>query len=204
MREEVFELVKGLDLKDIETQLAMQCAPVIMGLKISNLLIIPNENTDKVRKILEGSNLSSRILFVQKEKTILLVYREDCLIKYLLQNKIKELLWQLGYREFELEKLLSVFSGRYIRYCRYGGNFPHEMGVLLGYPIEDVIGFMENEGKNFLYTGYWKVYANIGEKIHLFQEFESAKETLIQLVAMGVSIMEVIQKEGKERYQKKQ
>ena len=196
MKEEVFELVKGLDLKDIETQLAMQCAPVIMGLKISNLLIIPNENADKVRMILDGSNLSSRILFVQEEKTILLVYWRDGLIKYLSQRRIKELLQQLGYRNFELEELLSVFSGRYIRYCRYGGNFPHEMGVLLGYPIEDVIGFIENEGKNFLYTGYWKVYENIGEKIHLFQQFELAKETLIQLVAMGVSMIEVIQREG--------
>lgn len=25
--------------------------------------------------------------------------------------------------------------------------FPHEMGVLLGYPTEDVLGFIENQGK---------------------------------------------------------
>ncbi len=35
-----------------------------------------------------------------------------------------------------------------------GKQFPHEMGLLLGYPVEDVVGFMENNGKNYLYSGY--------------------------------------------------
>lgn len=33
MSQEIFELVKGMDFKKIETQLALQCAPLIMGLK---------------------------------------------------------------------------------------------------------------------------------------------------------------------------
>ena len=40
-------------------------------------------------------------------------------------------------------------------------GFPHEMGVLLGYPVEDVRGFMEQNGQNALYQGYWKVYAHV-------------------------------------------
>lgn len=40
-------------------------------------------------------------------------------------------------------------------------DFPHEMGILLGYPVEDVEGFIINNGKNELYTGYWKVYDNL-------------------------------------------
>lgn len=197
MNQEVFELVKGLDFTDIETQLAMQCAPVIMGLKISNLLIIPNENIEKVREILDGSNLSSQILLEKEEKSIFLVYRLDCLRQYLSQEKIKNLLRQLGYRKMDLEELFSVFIRRYAGYGRNRGKFPHEMGLLLGYPIEDVMGFIENNGKNFLYTGYWKVYENIGEKIHLFREFEIAKETLVQLIAMGVSMAEVIKRENR-------
>lgn len=197
MNQEVFELVKGLDFTDIETQLAMQCAPVIMGLKISNLLIIPNENVEKVREILDGSNLSSQILLEKEEKSIFLVYRLDCLRQYLSQEKIKHLLRQLGYRKMDLEELFSVFIRRYAGYRRNRGKFPHEMGLLLGYPIEDVMGFIENDGKNFLYTGYWKVYENIGEKIHLFREFEIAKETLVQLIAMGVSMAEVIKRENR-------
>lgn len=196
MSQEVFELLKGMDLKDIETQLAMQCAPVIMGLKISNLLIIPNENVDKVREILNGTNLSNLSLLEKEEKTILLVYRMDRLKRYLSEKEVRKLLEELGYQEKELEDLIPVFAKRYAAYCRYGGKFPHEIGLLLGYPIEDVKGFIENDGKNFLYTGYWKVYENIGEKLYLFRQFDLAKETLIQLIARGVSMAEVI---GKER-----
>lgn len=195
MSQEVFELVKGLDLTDIETQLAMQCAPVIMGLKTSNLLIIPNENTDKVRKILKGTNLSTLILLVKEEKTTILVYRAERLVQYLSEREVKRLLKELGYQGAELENLIPVFKKRYAEYCKNGGNFPHEMGLLLGYPVEDVRGFIENEGKNFLYTGYWKVYENIGEKLQLFRQFELAKETLIQLIARGISVAEVIRKE---------
>jgi len=192
MSQEVFELVKGMDLKDIETQLAMQCAPVIMGLKISNLLIIPSENADKVRKILNGTNLSILILLVKEEKMTMLVYRSDRLKEYLSEGTVKELLAELGYQEPELSALIPVFKKRYAAYWKNGGSFPHEMGVLLGYPIEDVRGFIKNEGRNFLYTGYWKVYENIGDKLCLFRQFELAKETLIQLIARGISMSDVI------------
>ena len=73
-----------------------------------------------------------------------------------------------------------------------GGRFPHEMGLLLGYPAEDVKGFVENEGKNFLYSGYWKVYADVEEKRRLFQKFENAKETVIQLLSYGVGIQDIL------------
>ena len=199
MSQEVFELVKELDLSDIETQLAMQCAPVIMKLKVSNLFIISEEEIEKVKEILDGSELSSQILLVKEGKAVFLVYRQEYLREYLSEEGIRKLLRKLGYRKMELEELLPIFIRRYSWYCRYGGNFPHEMGLLLGYPIEDVIGFIKNKGKNFLYTGYWKVYENIGEEIQLFQKFERAKQLLLQLVAMGISMTEVIQTERLEK-----
>ena len=198
MDQEIFELVKKLDLSNIETQLAMQCAPVIMGVKISNLLIIPNENVEKVNYILDGSNLSSQILLIKEEKSIFLVYYREYLRKYLSKEEIKKVLKSLGYRRMELEELLNIFIRRYSWYCRYGGNFPHEMGLLLGYPVEDVVGFIENDGKNFLYTGSWKVYKNREEKIQLFQIFELAKKTLLQWMTMGISMTELIKKEKRE------
>lgn len=136
---------------------------------------------------------------MREGKAVFLVYRQEYLKQYLSEERIKKLLRKLGYRKIELEDLLPIFIRRYSWYCRYGGNFPHEMGLLLGYPIEDVIGFIKNKGKNFLYTGYWKVYENIGEKVQLFQKFERAKKLLLQFVTMGISMEEVIQKEGLER-----
>lgn len=39
-------------------------------------------------------------------------------------------------------------------------GFPHEVGIFLGYPLEDVINFEKNQGKNCKYCGYWKSYSN--------------------------------------------
>ena len=70
--------------------------------------------------------------------------------------------------------------------------FPHEMGILLGYPIEDVLGFMEQKGKNYLYSGYWKVYRDVSAKKKIFAQYENAKEELILWLEYGYEIHSII------------
>lgn len=192
MSQEVLEIVKGMDLKQIETQLALQCAPLIAGLKTSNLLIIPKENVPKVKRILKRTILSYFILYVGEEKTILLVYDASSLGEYLGRKKVKNLLLQWGYKESSMREWLYLLQERYKRYVEERANFPHEMGLFLGYPVEDVVGFIENSGKNSLYSGYWKVYGDVSEKMKLFQKFDMAKENLIQFLASGMTILDAI------------
>ena len=190
MSQEVFELVQGMDLKSIETQIALQCAPLISGLKVSNLLIISAEDEALVRVILRRSGISFFRLLRTGEKVTFLLFRKNPLEAYLKQ--VETMLVEAGYAELSLGNILSTFQKRYAHYMSAGGRFPHEMGLLLGYPAEDVKGFVENEGKNFLYSGYWKVYADVEEKRRLFQKFENAKETVIQLLSYGVGIQDIL------------
>lgn len=192
MRREVFEIVQEMDLKDIETQLALQCAPLIAGLKMSNLLIIESDNLYEVRQILKDSCISCFALSKTEQRSMILLYNERKLEAYLSEKYVKKFLKECGYQEASLSEILPAFQLRYQKYVSGKEEFPHEMGVLLGYPIEDVEGFIKNEGENFLYTGYWKVYADLSVKIQLFRKFEIARETLIQLVSSGVSITDII------------
>lgn len=192
MSQEVFELVQGMDLKSIETQIALQCAPLISGLKVSNLLIISAEDEALVRVILRRSGISFFRLLRTGEKVTFLLFRKNPLEAYLKQQEVETMLVEAGYAELSLGNILSTFQKRYAHYMSTGGRFPHEMGLLLGYPAEDVKGFVENEGKNFLYSGYWKVYADVEEKRRLFQKFENAKETVIQLLSYGVGIQDIL------------
>lgn len=192
MSQEVFELVQGMDLKSIETQIALQCAPLISGLKVSNLLIISAEDEALVRVILRRSGISFFRLLRTGEKVTFLLFRKNPLEAYLKQQEVESMLAEAGYAELSLGNILSTFQKRYAHYMSAGGRFPHEMGLLLGYPAEDVKGFVENEGKNFLYSGYWKVYADVEEKRRLFQKFENAKETVIQLLSYGVGIQDIL------------
>ncbi len=62
----------------------------------------------------------------------------------------------LGYRRLhDLEAALCQLSRRF----QDPACFPHELGLFLGYPLEDVQGFIQNDGKNYLFKGFRKVYA---------------------------------------------
>ena len=39
-------------------------------------------------------------------------------------------------------------------------GFPHEIGLFLGYPLQDVLGFIENRGQGSKLVGTWKVYGD--------------------------------------------
>ena len=71
----------------------------------------------------------------------LLIYQKEWLEQFLQQEEVRILMHRLGYRDLHLERVLTRFRSRYIRYMQKKQQFPHEMGVLLGYPPEDVEGF---------------------------------------------------------------
>lgn len=194
MCKEVFQIVEKMNLEELETQMALQCAPLMAGIKISNLLIVQNSNVGDVEKILEGTPITSDILYQTSRKTTFLLYRASEVKNYLNTEKVKEAMHQFGYEKMDLPFVLKELSVRYHGYMSRRGEFPHELGLLLGYPVEDVLGFIENRGQNFLYTGYWKVYGNVDETVALFARFERVKEQMIRMVSVGMDIPEILQR----------
>ncbi len=201
MSKEAFNIMQEMDLKDIETQLALQCAPLISGLKISNLLIIRRDKLAELMMILRSTSISSYVLRNSKEKIAILLFNEKKLTSYLKEERVVKLLGEMGYHGNSLYDILPVFRERYKKYMSDKIQFPHEMGVLLGYPIEDVEGFIRYNGRNSMLTGYWKVYENISAKEQLFRKFEIVKETMLQLIFFGVSIKDIIEIYREDRLQ---
>lgn len=192
MSQETWEILCGMKADDVELQLALQCAPLITGLKLSNLLTISPDGFSQVEKIVEGSILSMYPLMETEAKIVILLYRRDRLEKYLKMPQVQKLLQEAGYDSGRLEDILPVFCERYETYAENRKSFPHEMGLLLGYPPEDVEGFIRHQGRNSLCTGYWKVYADKEGKQRLFEKYEYARENLIQLLHYGVKMAEII------------
>jgi hypothetical protein len=176
----------------LEMQMAMQCAPLITGLKISNLLNIRREDFISMQEIVKHSQFLWYLLFETEEKITVLLFHRDSLESYLGKQQVREMLHQAGYVNLSLDCVLKEFSIRYRWYMQTKNDFPHEMGLLLGYPAEDVEGFIMHQGDDCLCVGYWKVYANKERKLKLFERFEKAKESLIQLLSYGVSMGDII------------
>lgn len=192
MSREILEIVQKMNPKALETQFILQCAPLIAELKPSNLLIISRENEKKVRRILKGTEVSSVPLVCVKQKVTMLIFRQHMLEQYLSEEKVKYFLTELGHQDKTLPELLREVQIRYEAYANGKGVFPHELGLLLGYPVEDVKGYMIHKGRDSLCTGYWQVYENPAEKKSLFRRYEMAKETLIRLCSDGVAIRDLV------------
>lgn len=190
MSREIFQIVEELDQEDLQTQLALQCAPLLTGIKIANLLIVRNRNAKGVFEMFSGSRISVEVIYRSEEKTMFLLYQREELEAYLEKNS--DTMKLFGYARMEVEEICRELKKRYARYMEGKGGFPHEIGLLLGYPPEDVLGFIENEGKNYLYTGYWKVYGNVVEAVALFEAYNEAKEQLIRMISQGIEIRRIL------------
>lgn len=192
MSRETFQMIRNTNISNPEIQLALQCAPLLTGLKISNLFSVNNDSARYTEGLFKGSGILCFILRVTDERTTFLLYRPDKLSEYLRTEEVRRLLDMLGYLDSNLKRVLSVFRKRYEGFMGSGLPFPHELGLLLGYPVEDVNGFIVNRGKNFLYAGYWKVYENLPEKLNLFENFNKAKDVVTRFVLCGGSILEIL------------
>ncbi len=192
MSQKAIERFRQIDMSRMENQLVFQCAPLIAGLKMSYLLIIHKKNLRHLCDLLQKSEIRCRVLYPEGDKLTVLLYRPTMLAIYLRGKRARKLLLREGYESFELEQVLLFFTRRYREYRTGTKQFPHELGLLLGYPLEDVEGFIGNDGKNCLYTGYWKVYSNVPAKRHLFRRYERARDDLMEQLYQGAEVEQVI------------
>ena len=192
MSQQAFWLFLKMDKRNLFVQMALQCAPVLAGIKVSNLLIIEERYWKELCFLLRNSEMCARKLYCCRDKITLLLYRREELEQWLKTLQVEALLKELGYDGMELHRIFRKLEHRIGGHGNGEMPFPHELGLLLGYPAEDVRGFMGIGYKKCLYTGYWKVYSDLQQKVDLFGCFEQAKEQMIRLLSYGMDIQEII------------
>ena len=171
--------------------LAIHCAPILSGSKAANIMTVTVHEFDRIGYLLEGTGVRYRFLKTKGDKGILYLYREKRLRQYLEQEEIQEFLSEYGYDEVNIAKMLNLLSKRIRMYNDEEAVFPHEIGVFLEYPLGDVKGFLANEGKNFMYSGYWKVYQDLQGAVRRFTQYDMERELTIQALMQGKSIREI-------------
>lgn len=188
MSRDVLELLEKMDKTDLKNQLALQCAPLLAGIKPSNLLTLRQHSEEEVREVFRDTDITVQMLCHTAEQTVLLLYRREELLAWLNMPMVRQAMQSFGYAELSLDDIFSKVCVHYERYMTDRKLFPHELGLLLGYPAEDVLGFVEHGGQDYLYSGYWKVYGNVQQAKETFARYMEAKERLIRMVAAGMEI----------------
>jgi hypothetical protein len=181
-------LGEAINDRRLETELIGNCAPTLAGLKSANLFRYRYRDADMVLAELSEVNrlLNERGVYVEAlcwEPNAVLVYayRRSHLERELQGEQAREILNRYGYPLGELEGSLAFLKKRLKGYT----CFPHEIGIFLGYPPEDVKGFIENRGKNCQYCGLWKVYGNAQERRKLFCKLQKCSEVYLRVFAEG-------------------
>lgn len=168
-----------------QMEIAWQCAPVLAGVKPSNILTLKNVSEKEVAENLEEMGISYSMLCDGGVRKVWLIYREDEICKIINQEEYRKFLNTLGYQDFDLSEMLQILNLRFAGYQQHSAEFPHELGIFLGYPLADVKGFIEHKGKDFLYQGYWKVYENVEERKKMFSIYNVVKEEFIREMRAG-------------------
>lgn len=168
-----------------------QCAPVLKGVKISNLITMKPGGWRKIRAYLKKSRIICIPLYADAEKEVLFLYRYEQLERHLKNREVREFLRGCGYESFEVASVLVRLRRRYRLYAGISKEFPHELGILLGYPVGDVQGFIDNRGENSLTSRYWKVYQNPKEAEKIFDLYDRVKEQALKEIMCGRTLSHV-------------
>ena len=90
-----------------------QCAPVLKGVKISNLITMKPGGWRKIRAYLKKSRIICIPLYADAEKEVLFLYRYEQLERHLKNREVREFLRSCGYESFEVASVLVRLRRRY-------------------------------------------------------------------------------------------
>ena len=175
----------------VSTQFIVQhCAPTLAGLKVGNLFSYKFKSLHALKRAIEKRNgqlgvkgICFTVLRIKGNVALIYVYRKSALHALLQVPAIQAFLHSFGFVQFDVETCLHVLSSHLTGQC-----FPHEIGVFLGYPLHDVIAFIQNKGKGCKCSGCWKVYGNVSNAQKTFDRYAKCRCVFMQKVEAGYDI----------------
>lgn len=174
-----------------EELLIRHCSPTLAGIKTGNLFPVnlgsENELKACVRewnKSLSHKGLRIMPMRFENGRALIYVYRPSHLSKDLSESMAEDILSSLGYSGKTPERCI----GELMKRMRQSEDFPHEIGLFLGYPPEDVKGFIENKACGSKCTGCWKVYGDENAAKKIFARYKKCTAIYSKLFADGRSL----------------
>lgn len=175
----------------LEQYLIRHCSPTLASIKTANLFSCSYKEADAFARRLaywnqqmESKGICLTVLQQKENWVLVYVYRPSLLKRDLDKPKVAEFLKTYGYDRLDISGALAHLKKR-ISLC---DSFPHEIGIFLNYPLDDVVGFIENRGCNCKCSGCWKVYQNEQDALATFARYKKCTRIYTDLWSRGRSI----------------
>ena len=174
-----------------EEYLVRYCSPTLAGIKTGSLFSCNFENEENMRGDMRGlnrmlRNKGLRVLPLKycDNRALVYVYRPARLRNDFMNKSVREILRKHGYSAEYPERCVAELMKR----ISENREFPHEIGLFLGYPPEDVRGFIENKARGYKCVGCWKVYGDAEYARRMFAEYKKCTEVYTEQLAKGKSL----------------
>lgn len=179
-----------------EKALVFHASPTLSGLKPANLLSLSKEDFPNLPELiseytalLTGKGIAFSVLCDCNRRWLLLVFRSQMLRAQLSRPSVRTFLAEEGYPDSNnVQTMLSHLRQRLISQ----NNFPHEIGIFLGYPLADVLGFRKYKGECCKLCGYWKVYGDAEQAKQCFDRFDRCRSVLFSHLLAGTALNDLV------------
>lgn len=175
--------------------LVKQCSPTMAGLKTGNLFTCEAKSRPDLVRFVRAMNrkfaykgLKMAIMRYSSGRALIYMYRPAKLRKDFECELVKTILAKEGYPVEDSERCIIELMKRLNR----NSEFPHEIGLFLGYPPEDVKGFIENGAKDAKCVGTWKVYGNEEEARKKFDQYDKCSRVYAECFRRHMSLEKLI------------
>lgn len=176
----------------LEKHLIDHCSPTLAGLKMGSLISVRFKDKAAFGQevkgwdaLLSGKGVRLCVLRLKEHSGLVYVYRPIALAQRLLNPGFAAFLHRHGYGNLSVEAALQQLRSHIDGGC----EFPHEIGVFLGYPLEDIEGFIRHKGKCCKCCGCWKVYGDEEAAKRIFRKYQLCTAAYRQLFAGGHSLL---------------
>lgn len=158
---------------------------VILGSKPAEIINVPGSKEDKKIKLSQieaffsnCSRITYRIITTHDGGKRVLFINEKSMEKVLVNKRCINFLKFVGYpADYELNDYMDELVFRL-----QSEEFPHEIGVFLGYPLKDVLGFM-GYGKNELVeVRNWRIYGDKEISYEVYNNFMRDKAIMKEMI----------------------
>ena len=171
-----------------------QCAPTLAGIKTGSLF--PYRYASESLFIADVRDFNKSFapkglrlipLRYGNGNALLYLYRPERLKNDLHDAVADEVLSREGYDSDSASGCIV----RLMKKLRQDTEFPHEIGLFLSYPPEDVKGFIENHAANYKLSGLWKVYGDEEKAKKTFEKFKSCTRDYLKRAEAGAELEEL-------------
>ena len=168
--------------KHIESLFLYHASPVLRKLKPAVLITVKSECTEmwknRKRAMCKASGLRLTELKNKNGSSLFLIYDRNELDKAIINKQSLCILNEFDYKtDGGVEEFIKHLS-----YRLSDSNFPHEIGLFLGYPPGDVKAYIENKGKNCACCRYWKVYEDVEKAQETWAKIDKAQSDAIDIL----------------------